>query len=82
MKIIEVRPSRKFKDAWVAFEAPGVEPAFATGTPKSDAIDYAKGRFGGAAGEIHVYDDAGENIVEKIPIDGGTQYGQSSVYKK
>jgi hypothetical protein len=23
MKIIEVRPSEKFKDAWVAFEAPG-----------------------------------------------------------
>ena len=26
--IIEVRPCRKFKGAWVAFEAPGVEPAF------------------------------------------------------
>ena len=29
MKIIEVRPCKKFKGAWVAFEALGVEPAFA-----------------------------------------------------
>jgi hypothetical protein len=27
MKIIEVRQSKKFKGAWSAFEAPGVEPA-------------------------------------------------------
>ena len=29
MTIIEVLPSEKFKGAWVAFEAPGVKPAFA-----------------------------------------------------
>ena len=76
MKVVEVRPSKKFKDAWVAFEAPGVVPTFKTGDPKADAIDYAKGRFGGSAGEIHVYDDAGTAIVEKIPIDGRGQYVQ------
>ena len=27
MAIIEVLPCKKFKDAWVAFEAPGVEPS-------------------------------------------------------
>ena len=34
------------------------------------------GRFGGSAGEIHVYDETGEAIAEKIAIDGGGQYGQ------
>ena len=43
MKVIEVRPSRKFKDAWVAFEAPGVGPAFPDPNGKQDAIDYARG---------------------------------------
>jgi hypothetical protein len=33
-------------------------------------------RFGGSAGEIHLFDETGENIVEKILIDGGIQYGQ------
>lgn len=48
MTIIAVRPSQKFIDAWVAFEAPGVEAAFSA---KSDAIDYACQRFGcGRAG--------------------------------
>ena len=28
VKVIEVRPCEKFKNAWVAFEAPGVEPRF------------------------------------------------------
>jgi hypothetical protein len=73
MKIIEVRPCKKFAGGWVAFEGPGVEPAFDGTDP-----NYAKNRFGGAAGEIHVYDDAGKTIVEKIPINGGTQYGQPS----
>ena len=57
MKIIEVRPSKKFKSAWVAFEAPGVEPAFAAPDAKRKAIDYACGRFGGSAGEVHIYGD-------------------------
>ena len=53
MTIIEVRPSKKFKGAWVSFEAPGVEPAFAAPDAKRKAIDYACGRFGGSAGEVH-----------------------------
>jgi hypothetical protein len=77
MRIIEIRRSKKFKGAWVAFEAASVQPTFRTGASKIDAIDYARGRFGGSSGEIHVYDEAGENIAEKIPIDGGMQYGQS-----
>ena len=76
MRIIEVRPCKKFKGAWIASEAPGTEPAFATRTPKADAISYARGRFGGSKGEIHIWDEAGETIVEKIQIDGGSHYGQ------
>jgi len=76
MTIIEVRPSRKFKDAWVAFEAPGVEPAFATPDAKRKAIDYACGRFGGGAGEVHVYGDDALTFERKIAIDGRGQYRQ------
>ena len=72
MKIIEVRPSKRFRGHWEAFEAPGVAPTY---RDKQNAIDYAKVRFGGGDGEIHVYDEAGKNIVEKIPVDGGSQYG-------
>lgn len=73
MKIIEVRPSKKFNGAWVAFEAPGVEPAFAAPAAKQKAIDYACGRFGGAAGEVHVYGDDAATIERKIAIDGRGQ---------
>jgi len=27
MKVIEIKPTKKFGGAWCAFEAPGVEPA-------------------------------------------------------
>jgi hypothetical protein len=54
-----------------AFEGDGVQPAFPT---KQHAIDYASNRFGGSRGEIHVYDDAGENMVEKIAIDDRIKY--------
>lgn len=74
MRIIEVRPSKKFRDAWAAVEALGVEPAFATNPPKADAINYARGRFGGASGEIHVYDEAGKDIVAKITMDDRIKY--------
>lgn len=74
--IIEVRPSKKFKGAWEAFEAPGVEPAFATNSPKADAISFAKNRFGGRAGEVHVYGDDGATIERSIVIDGRGQYPQ------
>jgi hypothetical protein len=72
MRIINIRPSKKFRGAWAAVEATGVEPAFATSTPKADAISYACGRFGGSCGEIHVYDDVRENIVEKIAMETGS----------
>jgi hypothetical protein len=68
MRIIEVRSSKRFKGAWVAFEDPGVHPAFATGTPKADALGYAKNRFRGGGGELHVYSDDGESIIERIVI--------------
>jgi len=38
MNVIEVRPCKKFKGAWVVFEAPGVEPAFPDPNGKQDAI--------------------------------------------
>jgi hypothetical protein len=41
MSIIEVRPCKKFKGAWVAFEVQGVEPAFAEPNAKRKAIDYS-----------------------------------------
>ena len=74
--IVEVRPSKKFRGAWVSFEAPDVEPAFATSSPKADAISYATNRFGGSAGEVHVYGDDGVTIERGIVIDGRGQYPQ------
>ena len=32
------------------------------------------GRFGGSAGEIHVYDDAGTKLIEKIVMDERMKY--------
>ncbi|HEY2711393.1 MAG TPA: hypothetical protein VGI60_02680 [Chthoniobacterales bacterium] len=77
MRIIEIQPTTKFGGGWIAFEAPGVEPAFPGPSAKSDAISYARGRFGGSSGEIHVLDDKGETIVKVIKMDGGGQYGQA-----
>jgi hypothetical protein len=74
MTTIEVRPSRKFKGAWVAFEAPGIEPAFAAPDAKRKAIDYARNRFGGRAGEVHVFDADDATIERRIVIDGRGQY--------
>ncbi len=76
MKVIEVRPCEKFKGAWVAFEAPGVEPAIPDPNGKQDAIDYARGRFGGSRGEIQVYCNDGSTIERSIVIDGRGQYPQ------
>ena len=74
MKIIEVSPSKKFKGAWVAFEALGVEPAFSAPDARRKATDYACQRYGGSAGEVHVYGDDGATIERKIVIDGRGQY--------
>ena len=73
MRIIEIRPSKKFRNHWEAFEGEGVQPNFPT---KQHAIDYASNRFGGSCGEIHVYDESGLTIAEKISIDGRGQYVQ------
>jgi hypothetical protein len=59
----------------VSFEAPGVEPAFATSSPKDDAIGYATSRFGGSAGEVRLYGDD-ITIERTIVIDGHRQYPQ------
>ena len=72
MRLIEVRPMKRFKGPWTAFEAPGVEPSFGT---RQEAIDYARQRFGGGAGKIHIYDDAGEKIEQTVTIDSRGKYG-------
>jgi len=61
----------------VAFEAPGVEPAFATPEAKRKAIDYACGRFGGGSGEVRIYGDDSATVERSIVIDGRGQYPQS-----
>ena len=70
MKIIEIRPSKKFRYHWEANEGEGVQPTFAG---KKDAVDYATGRFGGSAGEIHIYSQDGSTVEEKISADDKTQ---------
>ena len=77
MKVIEVKRSKKFKGAWVAFEAPGVEPAFAAPDAKRKATDYACGRFGGGAGQVHIYANDASTIERSIVIDGRGQYPQN-----
>ena len=43
---------------------------------KQFAIDHVRAcRFGGASGEIHVYDDAGENVVQTIQVKGAIASG-------
>ena len=75
MRIIEVRPSKRFGGSWTASEGPGVEPAFPGPNGKSEAISYARGRFGGSPnGEIHVYDEAGNTIIETISLETGTPH--------
>ena len=68
---------KKFNGAWIAFEAPGVEPAFPGPNGKQNAIDYARGRFGGSRGEIRVYGDDATTIERSIVVDGRGQYPQS-----
>ncbi len=43
---------------------------------KQKAIDYACGRFGGGAGEVHVFGDDDVTIERSIVIDGRGQYPQ------
>jgi hypothetical protein len=76
MKIIDIKPTKKFGGAWCAEEAPGVEPAFPGPSGKQQAIDYARNcRFGcTSGGEIHVYDEKGEMVVEVIKVERQDQY--------
>ena len=55
---------RKFKGAWASYEAPGVEPAFTGPRATELVLGYARGRVGGRAGEIRVYDNVGAAIEE------------------
>jgi hypothetical protein len=71
MKIIKIVPTKRCGRAWCAEEAPCVSPCYTEPNGKQSAIDYArKCRFGRASGGIHVYDDAGEKVVETIPVKG------------
>src|SRR5450432_3553325 len=75
MKIIKIIPCKKWGGSWTAFEAPDVEPTYAGPTGKERAISYARNcRFGGGEGEIHVYDVTGKTIIERIPVDGESQF--------
>jgi hypothetical protein len=71
VRIIEIRPSKKLRNYWEAFEGEGVQPAFPT---KQHAVDYASNRFGGSSGEIQIYDDSSENMVKKIAIEDRIKY--------
>jgi hypothetical protein len=77
MKIIEIKPTKKFGGSWCADEAPGVSACYPGPNGKQSAIDYARNcRFGGTAGgEIPVYDETGENVVEGIPVQGHRAFG-------
>ena len=44
---------------------------------KDRAIDYARGRLGSSAGEVHVHDESGENVVETITIDDRIKYSHA-----
>ena len=62
MTVIEIRPHR---NAWQAYESPGVQPVFLN---QGDAIDYAIGRACFRSGEIRVLDSSG-NVERVIPFD-------------
>jgi hypothetical protein len=76
MKIIEIKPTKKFGGAWCAYEAPGVSPCYPGPCGKQQAIDYARNcRFGGTSGEIRVFDETSENVVEVITVQGQRAFG-------
>ena len=80
VRIIEVRPSKKF-GGWIAFEAPGVEPAFEGPFGKQDAISFAASRFNGSAGEVRVYDEFGLTLLDTITIEARGHYPQAGSEK-
>ncbi len=76
--VVEVRPSRKFGGAWLAFESEAVQPAFTGRYARQHAIDYAKQRFGGGAGEVRVFTESGDAIAETFAINGRDLYPHAS----
>jgi hypothetical protein len=46
-----------------------VSPAFSPPNAKQQATDYALQHFGGATGEVQVYDDARSAVERKLMID-------------
>ena len=56
-----LRRSKLFRD---------YERVFATPDAKRTVIDYARQRFGGGVGEVHVYVESGETVERKIATDG------------
>ncbi len=73
MRVIKVCPVVWFCGAWKTFDGTEVQPIFPWPRGKQKAIDYARGRFGDAPGEIHVCDDDGVRVIESIQIRGGTK---------
>ncbi len=78
LKIIEVRLSRKFGGSWLAFESPGVEPAYVGPNARELAIGYARQRFGGSSGEVRVFTESGDAIAETIAVNGRDLYPHAS----
>jgi hypothetical protein len=62
MTIIEISP---FRNRWKSYEAPGVEPVFAT---KEEAISYAQVRACFRSGEIRIVGARGR-IERVIPFN-------------
>ena len=63
MKIIEIKPTKKFGGTWCAEEAPGVAPCFAGSNGKQCALDYARNSRLAARQGRFVYDEAGQKVV-------------------
>ena len=63
MNVIEALRCKKFKGAWVAFETlQESNRRLQSPTQSGKAIDYACQRFGGSAGEVHIYGERRFNI--------------------
>ena len=75
-RIIEIRQCKDSKVRGLRLRFPALSQAFAAPDAKQKAIDYACQRFGGSAGEVHVYGDDGVTIERSIVIDGRGQYPQ------
>jgi hypothetical protein len=69
MKIIEIKPTKKFGGSRCAYEAPGVSPCYPGPSGKQQAIDYACNcRFGGTSGEIRVYDNTRIAVGQSLTV--------------